>query len=401
MNLPPLSPEQSIKPAFFEWRLRLLFIGLFLSSGIHLPYFPLWLDMSGFSATEIAMILGAPLFLRIFTGPLVSAFADRARDRVNVLTGLVAGGLVLSLGYFLDPAYGLVLAISIGLGFFWSPQAPIVDSLALSGVRRFGSDYASMRIWGSIAFLVASLIGGAVLNLTDARFVPVMLTASFALFLAAVLAAPRLGRPRIASPLPLTALEGASAAVFTRPFILLVLGAGIINGSHGLQYAFSSIYWRSLDLSETQIGLLWGSGVLAEILALGLYRRLFAKVSATRVLLLAGLAGLVRWSLFPLIWPLGLGVAGFYVLQALHAASLGFVVVGVQMVIIEAVSEARTGAAQGMALFANSFTIAAVTLASGPLYAWFGAYAYFFAAAIAGAGGLLVLAAGRSTPQGG
>jgi PPP family 3-phenylpropionic acid transporter len=49
-------------------------------------------------------------------------------------------------------------------------------------------------------------------------------------------------------------------------------------------------------------------------------------------------------------------------------------IIGVQKVIADEVPEARTGAAQGLAYFANGLSIAAITLASGPLYSALGIY---------------------------
>jgi MFS transporter, PPP family, 3-phenylpropionic acid transporter len=96
MSLPPLSPEQLVKPRHFELRMSLIFATLFVSLGTHVPYFPLWLEATGFDAQEIAVILAAPMFLRVVTTPLLTALADRAADRANVYIGLVAAALLLS-----------------------------------------------------------------------------------------------------------------------------------------------------------------------------------------------------------------------------------------------------------------------------------------------------------------
>ncbi len=81
MSLPPLSPEQLVKPRHFELRMGLIFFTLFVPLGTHLPYFPLWLQAKGFHAEQIAVILAAPMFLRVVTTPLLTALADRANDR--------------------------------------------------------------------------------------------------------------------------------------------------------------------------------------------------------------------------------------------------------------------------------------------------------------------------------
>ena len=80
----------------------------------------------------------------------------------------------------------------------------------------------------------------------------------------------------------------------------------------------------------------------------------------------------MRWIAFPLIWPLGLGVPGFFAVQALHGLSMGIVLIGVQKMIAEIGRRRRTGAAQGAAFFATGVFMATVTLLSGPLYDRFG-----------------------------
>ncbi|RVB68122.1 MFS transporter, partial [Mesorhizobium sp. M7A.F.Ca.CA.002.03.2.1] len=75
MSLPQLSPEQLVKPRHFELRMSLMFATLFVPLGTHLPYFPLWLQAKGFHAEQIAVILAAPMFLRVVTTPLLTALA--------------------------------------------------------------------------------------------------------------------------------------------------------------------------------------------------------------------------------------------------------------------------------------------------------------------------------------
>lgn len=397
--LPPLTPDQMVKPRRFEMRISLLFAAIFVPVGIHLPYFPLWLDHIGFSAAEIAVILATPMFLRVVTTPFITAFADRARDRADVLVIMAAAALALSFGYFLEPTYAVVLAVSIMLAVFWTPHAPLADSLALSGVRRFGSDYSRMRVWGSAAFLSANLAGGAILSGTGPVAVPFILSAGLAGTVVMALLAPRLGPPRKPSPLSAADLQEGAPSLLTPAFVYFVAGAGLVNSSHGLIYGFGSIYWNSLGLDETTVGALWAWAVVAEVGMFFAFTRLFSKTTPSMLLVFAGLAGIVRWTALPMIWPLGLGIGGFLAVQTLHAASTGFVLLGVQKMIAETIPEHRTGAAQGLAFFGNGFAMAAVTLASGPLYERLGGDGFFVMAVIAAAGVCLLLIGDRSTPQ--
>ncbi|RWC92682.1 MAG: MFS transporter [Mesorhizobium sp.] len=399
MSLPPLTPEQLVKPRHFELRMSLIFATLFVSLGTHLPYFPLWLQAKGFHAEQIAVILAAPMFLRVVTTPLLTALADRARDRANVYIALVAASMLLAAGYFLPPTYAIVLVVSLALTVVWTPHSPIADSLALSGVRRFGSNYTSMRKWGSISYLCANVVGGFILAHTGAEAVPVIIFVALAAALAAGLLAPRLGRPRRASPLSAADIQHSAPTLLNAYFLYFTLGVGIITASHAFLYGFVSIYWKSIGISDTVVGLLWAWGVVAEVCMFVMFTRIFGSVSVATVMLIAAIGAIVRWIAFPLIWPLGLGIAGFFGVQTLHAVSVAMVLIGLQKMIGETVTEERTGAAQGIAYFFNGFFMAVVTLASGPLYDRFGVDGFLAMIPIALIGLALIALAARSAPQ--
>jgi PPP family 3-phenylpropionic acid transporter len=216
---------------------------------------------------------------------------------------------------------------------------------------------------------------------------------------AAAVITPRMGRPRKASPLSASGLQAAAPGLLNRYFLLFVTGTGVLVASHGLLYGFASIYWKDVGISDSVIGLLWSWSVVAEVCAFLLFNRVLGRVSSTTVLAIAGIAAIVRWIAFPLIEPLGLGVPGFFAVQTLHALSTGLLLIGLQQMIGESVPEERTGAAQGIAYFANGFSTGVVTLACGPLYERLGGDGFYVMAVIAVVGLGLIVAASAS-PKG-
>lgn len=379
MSAEPQSP--AAKPAGFELRVGALFAAAFVAPGVHLPFFPVWLEAEGFSAAEIAVILGAPMFLRVATTPLVTALADRVGERVHVLIAVALAALAVSALYFAPLGYGGMLAASLAFAVFWAPQIPLADALAQSGVRRFGSNYAWMRMWGSITFLVVNLVCGAAIARFGAQTVPVLLALGLAATVAAAWSAPRLGRPRKASPTSAAELPEA-VSILNRSFVLMVVAYGLTTGSHGFLYGFVSIYWQSLGLSGSLVGGLWALSVIAEVVLFLAFRRLFAGWRAPALLILASALATLRWLAFPQVAPLGLGLGGFVGVQLLHAFSYGLALLAFQKFVSETVPEEKSGAAQGLAFFANGFGMAAMTLVSGWLYRAFGADGFHAAAAM-------------------
>lgn len=391
--LPPLSPDQMVKPRQFELRLAALYVCLFIPNGIHLPYFPLWLELHAFSPTEIAVILSAPMFVRIFAGPLVSAFADRAADRAPVLIACAALSAIFCAGYFLPPTYPIVLAVSVLLAIVWAPHTPLSDSIALSGVRRFGIDYAGMRVWGSISFLLTNIVGGYILASTGAGIVPWLILGGLSSVVVAAVALPRIGKPRLVAPNPAEVLPEAAFALRHPYFLLIITASALAQSSHAFAYAFGSIYWKSLGIGDGTIGLLWAFSVFAEVTMFLVFRRLFAGWRPALIVALGVGVGIGRWLVYPLIWPSGLGLAGFFAVQALHAFSFSLAFLGTQKMFTESVPESRMGAAQGAAFFVNMAMLAGLMLLSGPLYERFAAGGFYVMAGVAALGTVLALAA--------
>lgn len=393
MQLPPLPPDQQAKPPRFELRMSILYGCLFIPNGIHLPYFPLWLEFHTFSPSEIATIIALPYFTRIFAGPAVSAWADRASDRVPVLLACAVLSAIACAGYFLPPTYLVVLIVSVLLAIAWAPHTPLSDSIALSGVRRYGVNYASMRIWGSIVFLSVNVAGGYILAATGAGIVPWLMLAGFLAIIAATFIVPRLGKPRLAAPSPAEAIPQAAFALRQPYFLLIITAWALAQSSHAFAYAFSSIYWKGLGIDDGTIGLLWAFSVLAEVVMFILCDRLFPRARPGVLLAVGTGLGVVRWILFPLIWPAGLGVPGFYLVQGMHAFSFSLAFLGGQKMFSQTVPEERMGAAQGAAFFLVMGTLALFTLASGPLYEAFGVDGFYFMAGVAAVGAILAMRA--------
>ena len=90
-----------------------------------------------------------------------------------------------------------------------------------------------------------------------------------------------------------------------------------MQGSHAFYYSFSAISWTAAGMSEEKVAWLWAVGVIAEVVFFYLSAKIFRHFGALNFMIIAGLAGVVRW----LLMSMTLDFAPLIAVQLLHAAT--------------------------------------------------------------------------------
>lgn len=361
----PVQTRPSLAAEPNAGRLSLLYAVVFVEIGIAMPFMPVWLNALGLDARVIGALLALPIAVRIVaTAPLLSLIDKGVSARRLIVTG----SLALAATYASMPAGAAlgwpILAVLIGLNAVaGAPLVPSIDYLTLAAVR--GSrrlDYARIRMAGSIGFLVANIVGGALLDAFGERpAIPWLLT-GLALIAASTALASRVVTPVAARP-------RAEAGRPRLPGILwlAVAAAAAIQSSHGAIYAFASIHWSTHGISAPWIGTLWAVGVASEIVLFATIGRLPAAWRTPfRLIGMGAVAALVR----------AIGMALFadhlgavLVLQLLHGFTFGATQLGAMAAVSQFAPDGARGRAQGTFSAANALASATSTLTSGLAYA--------------------------------
>ena len=63
-------------PPYFAARIALVFCAPMMVNGIALPFFPIWLETLSMNDSQIGIVLALPMFVRVFTAPVVAAKAN-------------------------------------------------------------------------------------------------------------------------------------------------------------------------------------------------------------------------------------------------------------------------------------------------------------------------------------
>lgn len=395
----PDAAEQQMsgeEAARFAVRLALFFGALFLIYGVHLPYLPVWLDFRGMTPGEIGLVTATPFFLRLVVTPAVALYADQWGAHRAIVITLAWTAVAASLLLTLAAGFHAIFAAAVVFALASSTMMPLIETVAVAGVRRGGLDYGRMRLWGSLTFILATFGGGAVLqSYGPAAGVWLMATGALATAVAAHLL-PRPADPSpaaVGGPSRLPKLDDAVRLLRAPVFLAFLVAVGAVQGAHATFYTFGALHWRSQGLSSAMIGALWTIGVAAEIALFAYSGFVMARIWATSLLILGGAAAVLRWSLMGLDPPLALLVP----LQLLHGATYGAAHLGAIHFISRAVPDQAAGTAQAIyATVAAGVAMGAATLAAGSLYARYGGGSYWGMAAIAAVGLLAALYVRRS-----
>jgi PPP family 3-phenylpropionic acid transporter len=157
-------------PRRFATRLAAFYATLFGMTGVHLPFFTVWLKAIGIDATWIGIITAVPPVTRFTVLPLVTGTVER---RQMLRGAIMLTGFATAFGFLVLGTQRGALAVLLVYALtccVWTPMVPLTDAYALRGVARYGLNYGPLRLWGSAAFVVGAL-GSGLLLATSRRFI--------------------------------------------------------------------------------------------------------------------------------------------------------------------------------------------------------------------------------------
>jgi PPP family 3-phenylpropionic acid transporter len=367
----------------FAARVSLLFAALSVIIGTNLPFLPVWLDWAGLSASEIAVITATPLLVRVGVTPVIAFAADRAGDHRKFLIGLSWAGLAGLIALAQSRGFWPILAWTIVFSLAWTTILPLTETVAMSGVKAAGLDYGRMRLWGSLSFIVASLVGGWVVQRLGAESAIWLVVAGAVLTTAAThgLRQPiGLGRLKAATSPPRLSIAGAAGLLRSRTFLIFLAAAGLAQAAHAVFYTFGTLHWRDLGLSTGWSGALWAISIVAEVALFAYSAAVVRRIGPVELIAAGAAAAVVRWLAMGFDPPLALLVP----LQLLHALTFGATHIGAIHFIGRAVPETQAGTAQALyASVTGGIAMGGVMLIAGPLYTEYAGRAYWAMAVVA------------------
>jgi len=357
------------------WRLSGFYFLFFITVGIFLPYWPLYLESIGLGPVQIGILAAIVVVTKIFAAYFWGWVVDHTARRMPVIRlASLLSAVTFAAVFLVQGFWGLALILFV-FSFFWSAALPQVEAATLSHLGESTHAYAAIRLWGSIGFILAVWSLGLVFEHAGIRHTPLLILISLAVVWMASLAIPREAAAHHDGE-----VTGLLSILASREVLAFFGICFLMLASHGPYYTFFSIYLEGNGYSKTVIGEMWALGVIAEVLIFLFMRRLLGMFTLKILLMSSLLCACLRWLLIGLLVD---NLAWLIVAQVLHAATFGLY----HAVAIQYVHRFFKGRLQGRGQALYSSTSFGAGMAMGSLvsgYIWNSAGAEFCFTAAAG-----------------
>ena len=303
-------------PSSISIKLSFYYFSYFAAIGVFLPYWTVYLkEVKGFEAAQIGELMAVSMLTKMIAPIIWGWLADRYNN-LGIMVRLACGLTLLSFlaNYISDSYFGVMFVMSC-FGFFWSAALSPFDALTMNHLGDRSDRYSSIRLWGSIGFVVMVLVLPIFIETQGIALVlDVMSLLFLTIFIAACLV------PNKTQPVQTVNSSRIWDVLRNPAVIVLLIACALSIASHGTYYTFFTIYMNDHGYSSVFTGWMWAIGVIGEVILFAFMHLLMKRFGAARLFIAALVLTAIRWFL------LGAFVDSIVILiiaQLMHAATFG------------------------------------------------------------------------------
>jgi len=320
------------------WRLSGFYGLYFALIGCIMPFWGLYLQQQDFDVSDIGILLALFSAVRIFAPNIWASISHLLESIISPIQLLRLGGVMMIVCFsaiYWATEFWHYAIIMLAYGFFWSAILPQYETLTLNHINNDLDSYSSIRLWGSIGFIVVVSLLGWAFDLISLNYLPgimLVLMVGIALNSFTLVAPPQKpnestldydceNESNIEQDESLS-VSGfiQSKGYFNWGLISFLVINVLVQITHGPYYVFFSIYLQQLDYSHWMIGLFWSLGVFSEIIIFWKIALFIKRWSLRELVILCLVLTAVRWLLTAYFAEIGVILI---LSQCLHAFSFG------------------------------------------------------------------------------
>lgn len=359
------------RPTPFHW-LSVYYGTYFFAFGVYLPFWSVWLAWLGLSADEIGIVIGAGVMTRFVVNLTLTPRFHLPEHLLPAVRWLSFIATVIGFLHLMaTPDLLWLTVLSVAINSVIGPAVPVSDALANHYNRRKLVDYGRARLWGSLAFVMGSMMAGTLVDSVGPQTIVPLAASALLLTWGWSLLSPR--ELPVKEETQAIARPPLRLVLRSRPVLMFLVIVSLIQGSHAAYYAFSAIHWTQAGVADVVVGYLWSFGVVVEVMMFALAGRLFGHWQVQSLFRLAALAVVLRWCLTG--WSTELGVLFFA--QSLHGITFGVAHIAAMRYIQQQSSDKIIALQALYSAIPMGAVMALLTVVSGELYERFGGHSFY------------------------
>ncbi|WP_379137280.1 MFS transporter [Paenibacillus sp. sgz500958] len=146
-----------------NWLRTFMFV-VFGTSVLAVSYFPLFYSHLGFSGSQVGLLYSLGPLISILSNLFWSSISDRLGTVKKVMIILLGGQLISVLLLTKATEFSTVILILPVFYFFYYPVFPLADTMAIKTAQRYGRNFITIRVFGSLGYAFFALSVGYILR---------------------------------------------------------------------------------------------------------------------------------------------------------------------------------------------------------------------------------------------
>ncbi|MBN2166645.1 MAG: MFS transporter [Marinilabiliaceae bacterium] len=320
-------------------KIKWIYLIVYMAFAVWRVFYNVFLENKGFTGSEIGVLNAIMLATLFVFVPLWGIVADRKGIRPTMVWLVIGSAVcVFFLGEILS--FWILLFFIPLLTFFYHPLGPLTDALAIQVADADKKQsYGGLRMWGSLGWSVASIVGGYAFKFVSLNY---LFVASAILFVAVIPFLIVFKRKKIYKP----NFKSISFKYFVSNKILL--GFIVLMTLYGVACSpvnsYLNLYFKELGGGNDIIGYAYAIMAFSEVPFFLLGNRILIRMGSSTVIGIAMAAMVIRMLLYGFVPNIYLGLA----VGALQGISLSFFFVGAVAYLAKLIPAGREATSQSI-----------------------------------------------------